>query len=515
MSTKLTKFGVLTNINSKSIMKKHVLLIAATASILATANANEYTMVFDGDNSLGGLPRQTDEKNLNFVDGFSLTEEGINFTISKTDGSGNGYALVNAGGDKAGIYVSSKVDTKIELTVPNGTISAAKVYISGYALTALDLTFNGNVVESSITGTMYYWKWSDKDNVESLSIEWPAGYDARYIHSIELTYTEDLGGKQECGLSFSKNEVEATIGEKFSAPTLNNPNNLPVTWTSSNENVATVDQEGNLTLIGGGTTNIIVSTDGNDEYAHGNVKYELTVIPVAQNLVQMKEVAPKLFDKVKVKFPATVAFAYSSYAFVIDSEGNAGCFNDNSNSGSMSEVPTMYKVGDVIPEGWIATNNTTYESVIWEGKLGKATEKVDITYPEVESVTPEDVDKVVILKNVTFETTTAIGTTKAYGTTPDGTRYEFQDNYNSPYMPAGTYDVTCLVKYAVINSKVYFYLAPIAYTDPSGQGSGVKNINSNDTNAAYYDMTGKKIANPQGGVFVKVVNDKAEKVILK
>ncbi len=77
-------------------MKKHLLLIAAAASILATANANEYKFVFDGENSLGGLPRQTDEKNLDFVDGFSFSEEGINFSNSKTDGNGKGYALVNA-----------------------------------------------------------------------------------------------------------------------------------------------------------------------------------------------------------------------------------------------------------------------------------------------------------------------------------------------------------------------------------------------------------------------------------
>ncbi len=496
-------------------MKKHLLLIAAAASILATANANEYKFVFDGENSLGGLPRQTDEKNLDFVDGFSFSEEGINFSISKTDGNGKGYALVNAGGDKAGIYVSSGIATKIELTVPNGTISAAKVYISGYALSSLDVSFNGDLIESSVNGATFYWSWSGKEGVEGLAIEWPSTYMARYIHSIELTYTGDLGGKQECGLSFSQKECEAIMGESFSAPKLNNPNKLPVTWTSTDENVAIVDQEGNLTLVGGGTTNIVVSTEGNDEYAAGNVKYELSVIPSAQNLTEMKAFAPKLYDKVKVNFPATVAFAHSSYAFVIDSEGNAGCFKDNTNAGSMSEIPTMYKVGDVIPAGWIATNATIYESVVWEGKLGKATEKVEVTYPEVVGVTPKDVDRVVILKNVTFDTTTAIGTTKAFGTTPDGTTYEFQDNYGAPYMPAGTYDVTCLVKYAVVSSKEYFYLAPIAYTESNGQGTGVENIASADEEATYYDLSGKKISNPKVGLYVKVVKDKAEKVMMK
>ncbi len=45
--------------------------------------------------------------------------------------------------------------------------------------------------------------------------------------------------------------------------------------------------------------------------------------------------------------------------------------------------------------------------------------------------------------------------------------------------------------------------------------SSVESINTIDSNATYYDVTGKKIANPTNGIFVKIVDGKASKVIVK
>lgn len=47
--------------------------------------------------------------------------------------------------------------------------------------------------------------------------------------------------------------------------------------------------------------------------------------------------------------------------------------------------------------------------------------------------------------------------------------------------------------------------------------SGIKeiNINENDTPATYYNLQGLKVANPQGGVFIKLQGEKAEKTYIK
>lgn len=496
-------------------MKKNLLSILALSFVAMSASANEHTLVFDGENDMYGLTRQTTNQvsSMEFVDEFSFTEEGIDFTLKKTDGTGNGYALVNFGGTKAeaGIYVSSGVATEITLTVPNGKITGAKLYMSGYALAALDVSFNGTEISSENEGLIFNWTWNDAEGGETLTLSWPSTFMARYIHSIDLTYTQDLQGKEECGLEFSESTAEAVIGEDFTAPALSNPYDLPLSWSSSDESVATVDADGKITLLKGGKTIITVSTEGNDKYAEGNARYELSVIPTAADIAQMKALAPEVQDRVKVNFPATVTFANGNFAFVLDAEGNAGYFEDLRNHGSTTATETIYKVGDVIPAGWIATNATVYGSMLWQGLPDNVTEQVEVEYPVVTAITPADVDRVVTLEQVTFTTATASENTKAYGTTPDGAVYEFQDTYYVDVYPAGTYDVTGVVRYYEVGSTVYFYMSPIAYS----KSVSVNKIGMDSTEGTtrYYNLDGREIANPENGIYLKVNNEKATKVI--
>lgn len=504
-------------------MKKALLSITALALTAVMSTANEHTLVFDGENDMYGIPRQTttDVNSLEFVPEISFTEAGIDFSIKKVSETGYGFALINAGGNNAGLCVYSglksetSITPQITLTVPNGKISAVKFYMSAaVALHALSLDFNGKEVDSEKEGSLYYWAWSDAEGTETVTIEWNNTYYARYIHYIEVTYTRDLGGKQESGLAFSENAVEGIIGEEFTPPVLSNPNNLPLTWTSTDENVATVDADGAVTLVGSGKTVITVATPGNDLYAEGNARYELHVIPMADNLVGMLEVAPEVYDRVKVNCPLTVTFANGAFAFVLDPDGNAGYINDIRNQGSTSTTGiTIYKVGEVIPAGWIATNATIYGSAVWEGIPDDVTESVEVEYPVVESVTPEDVDRVVILEKVTFTGSTASGNTKAYGTTPDGTCYEFQDTYNAKIYPAGTYDVTCIVRYWKAGSTVYFYLAPIAYEE--SKESGIGRVEADSAGARYFNLHGIETTVPQPGVYVKVSGGRVSKVVVR
>lgn len=512
-------------------MKKTLLTVIAVALSAATTMADVHTIVFDGKSELAGLSLQTfqneralttaaTEGTVEFVPEVSLTEEGIDLSIKKTSESGYGYALVNAGGTNSGLCVYSyiapetHINTKLSLTVPGGKIKAVKLYMSGYAAYNLALSFNDTEIEPERDNDLFYWLWSDEAGAETVSCSWGTKYGIQYIHSIEVIHTGDLGGKEECGLAFSETSAEAVMGEDFTAPELYNPNNLPVTWSSSDENVATVAADGTVTLVGGGKTIIKAETTGNDTYAKGFMIYKLTVIPAAANIAEMMEMAPDRFDKIKVNFPATVTFANGNYAFVIDAEGNAGYIQNIRNLGSTSTTAkTIYKAGEVIPAGWIATNDVQYEEILWQGIPADVTETVEVEYPEVTAVTPADVNRVVILKDVTFTTRTASGNTKAYGTTPDGKRYEFQDTYDVKQKPAGTYDVKLVVRYSVYGSTVYFYVSPIEYIDTDK--SGISEIEAAGTDARYYNLQGVEVANPRNGVFVKVADGKASKVIVK
>lgn len=85
--------------------------------------------------------------------------------------------------------------------------------------------------------------------------------------------------KKDADLSFPVNAIEVTLGDKdFIAPLLSNPNNLsPINWKSSNTEVATVDENGSISILKVGSTSISASFDGNDTYNSGNAEYAMTV----------------------------------------------------------------------------------------------------------------------------------------------------------------------------------------------------------------------------------------------
>ena len=83
------------------------------------------------------------------------------------------------------------------------------------------------------------------------------------------------------GLIFDANHngFVATLGEPFDAPKLDNDYNVsPIVWTSSNPAVATVDDNGNVTLVGVGRTHIAATFDGNDQYKAVVAEYDLVVV---------------------------------------------------------------------------------------------------------------------------------------------------------------------------------------------------------------------------------------------
>lgn len=70
----------------------------------------------------------------------------------------------------------------------------------------------------------------------------------------------------------------ATLGQPFNSPALSNPHNVaPIVWTSSNPGVATVDENGVVTLLSIGGTQIKADFAGNDDYNPGYAEYYLEV----------------------------------------------------------------------------------------------------------------------------------------------------------------------------------------------------------------------------------------------
>lgn len=82
----------------------------------------------------------------------------------------------------------------------------------------------------------------------------------------------------EVELSFASKTVTVTYGDATATPpALSNPLQLPLTWSSSNVNVATIDTDNSIRVVGVGQTVISATFAGNDEYQGKTASFTLTV----------------------------------------------------------------------------------------------------------------------------------------------------------------------------------------------------------------------------------------------
>lgn len=97
--------------------------------------------------------------------------------------------------------------------------------------------------------------------------------------------------QKESGISFGETTYTANIADKDgtyrSYVSLTNPNNLSVSYASSKTDVAEVNNNGEVKILGVGTTTISAAFAGDDTYMKATVSYELTVVDpnVKENVV--------------------------------------------------------------------------------------------------------------------------------------------------------------------------------------------------------------------------------------
>lgn len=90
-------------------------------------------------------------------------------------------------------------------------------------------------------------------------------------------FEKNLGDKQDPALSFAEASYTAILGEAFTSPALVNEKNVAVEWTSTNEAVATVNENGVVTILAAGTTTITATSAETDEFVASSASYTLKV----------------------------------------------------------------------------------------------------------------------------------------------------------------------------------------------------------------------------------------------
>ena len=173
------------------------------------------------------------------------------------------------------------------VTTQDETVTVKPFDRTGVTLTAANqseyiilnnVTINGT---TATAGTRATYTLFNRFNLEygNGDYEYLIGVVNIHSNAIEIYPLELKKAKAEAGLTYGEEPVAVTakIGEDVTEPELTNPNNLTVTYSSSDTNVATVDAEGNVTAVGAGEATITASFAGNDNYLAGEASYTITV----------------------------------------------------------------------------------------------------------------------------------------------------------------------------------------------------------------------------------------------
>lgn len=131
---------------------------------------------------------------------------------------------------------------------------------------------NGVITVRGTGSTVLTVQLDDIDNMYSLQTK-----------SCILTINPRQQQLQDPNISWSSSSASATYGGTYNLPTLSNPNRVTITYTSSNTNVATIDDNGAVTIKNQtGQTTITAKSTATSVYSSSTKTYTLSVIAQSQ-----------------------------------------------------------------------------------------------------------------------------------------------------------------------------------------------------------------------------------------
>lgn len=255
--------------------------VALLAMIGLNISAQEVTLDFTitdpadetGKTSIWGFPSGSSNK---LVEENSYTYDG--WTVKVAGSTGEGYYWHNKDHyllfGKQGAY----------LTLPAFNFDVERIDIEGNSAASAGTKQNIFVGDEAVStettgaqGTNYFTIAEGKQAAGTIYTIKVTSKHNNQIKTIKI-WKKGAGTKQAADISWSSPSATVTIGADDNIfPTLNNPNNLTVSYTSSKEEVATVDANGAVTLVAAGSAKISAVFEGNDTYEASTVSYNLTV----------------------------------------------------------------------------------------------------------------------------------------------------------------------------------------------------------------------------------------------
>ena len=433
-------------------MKKLLLLMALMLSFSFASYAEEasYTITFNDNGASDATNDITASAVLTYI------SEGSEYVSSASD-------IYKVYQGKTGLKFSAKeTNGSITLNLSEaGQVKATKVVVNAanwvsnkgvYDLASLKVN-NLTAQNCSNEFANYTFAITPATKITSIKLD---ATRRLYVKSITVYY-EDNGStitKKPAGLAFAEEAYTANLDEDFTAE-LTNPNRLEVTYKSSNEAVATVATDGNVTTLAAGTTTITATSEETKVFKAGEASYKLTVID--PNSTEDKIVFESLGYSDGTAL-TTVTKGKSTLTFAKGSNSN------NAPKYYVSDKTARLYSGNTLT---IAVDESCYitEIVFGGSKLGALTASAGSYNNETWTPTVARSDNKI--SNVTF---TATGKPRFSSIT---------------------------VKYALIPS-------------------GIADIEAEENGAVeYFNLQGVRVAEPANGLYIRRAGNKVEKVVIR
>lgn len=190
----------------------------------------------------------------------------------------------NTGFDFAKTYTFTEGVAPNDYTQPTVTLSTSEAAGKGAIVYT---SSNTNVVDvDKTTGVLSFVGKALYDTEATISAQFVATAGSGYANSNKLTYKVKNVEKQKTAttLKFADPSGSINIGEAFTLPKLTltagdeTLTGKTYSYKSSNQEVATVDESGKVTIKSSGTTDITATFEGDDVYAMSYDTYKLTVV---------------------------------------------------------------------------------------------------------------------------------------------------------------------------------------------------------------------------------------------
>ena len=349
--------------------------------------------------------------------------------------------------------------------------------------------------------------------------------------------------RQDAGLAYTQNNesievAEYTIGGENNPalPTLQNENELAVTFSSEDENVATVNAEtGAVTIVGVGRTTISATSEQTDVLLAGAASYTLTVykdlshesitVTVADMTYTGEAVSPEvtvmdgetdITELMIISYDNNVEVGNNATVTIVDLEVN---FYVGSRTKTFSIVTRTLEIGKDVNfasgQKWASFYTTTEDLLLPEGVMAYIVTAVgnDVATVKAINYVPKNVPVLIEKESTTTTDNTSAEGNLLRGTTESTAVSGIEGNvyvlYNGGFTRTTTGAIPARRAYLVLEQAAGARLSIV-----EGEATDITSVgyDSVATDGSTYDMQGRKVESlSKKGLYIK----NGRKVVIK